>query len=34
MSQLDQAMALLRISLAEIQNKEQQLDSLINQFRA
>jgi hypothetical protein len=27
-------MAMLRISLAEIQNKEQQLDSLINQFRA
>lgn len=33
MSQLDQAMATLRISLAEIQNKEQQLDLLINQFR-
>ena len=25
---------MLRISLAEIQNKEQQLDSLVNQFRA
>jgi vacuolar-type H+-ATPase subunit I/STV1 len=34
MSQLDQAMATLRLSLAEIQNKEQQLDSMINQFRA
>lgn len=34
MSQLDQAMATLRIGLAEIQNKEQQLESMINQFRA
>ena len=34
MSQLDQAMATLRISLATVQHKEQQLESVINQFRA
>ena len=33
MSQLQNTMATLRMSLAEIQNKEQQLDSMINQFR-
>lgn len=33
MSQLQQTMATLRISLAEIQNKERQLDSMISQFR-
>ena len=33
MSQLQQTMATLRMSLAEMQNKEQQLDTLINQFR-
>ena len=32
-SQLQQAMATLRIGLAEIQNKESQLDTLISQFR-
>ena len=32
-SQLEQAMATLRMSLAEIQNKESQLDAVINQFR-
>ena len=32
-SQLQQQMATLRLSLAEIRNKEQQLDTLINQFR-
>jgi len=34
MSQLDQAMATLRISLATVQHKEQQLELMINQFRA
>ena len=33
LSQLQQAMANIRIGLAEIQNKEQQLDSMIKQFR-
>ena len=33
MSQLQQTMATLRMTLAEIQNKEQQLDALIGQFR-
>ena len=33
LSQLQQAMANIRIGLAEIQNKEQQLDSMISQFR-
>ena len=33
-SQLAQTMAILRMSLAEIQNKEQQLDAMISQFRA
>ena len=33
MSQLAQTMATLRLSLAEIQNKEKQLDSMISQFR-
>jgi hypothetical protein len=33
MSPLQQAMATLRITLAEIQNKERQLDSMVNQFR-
>ena len=33
MSPLQQTMAALRISLAEIQNKEQQLDAMISQFR-
>lgn len=33
MSQLQQTMAALRMSLAELQNKEQQLDALISQFR-
>ena len=33
MSQLQQTMANLRMTLAELQNKEQQLDTLINQFR-
>ena len=32
-SQLQQTMAILRMSLAEIQNKERQLDSMIAQFR-
>ena len=32
-SQLQQAMATLRIGLAEIQNKETQLDTMISQFR-
>jgi len=32
-SQLAQTMAILRMSLAEIQNKEQQLDAMISQFR-
>ncbi len=32
-SQLQSVMATLRISLAEIQNKESQLDALVNQFR-
>ena len=32
-SQLQQAIATLRINLAEINNKEQQLDSMIAQFR-
>ena len=33
MSQLQQTMATLRLGLAEIRNKEQQLDSMIAQFR-
>ncbi|MFQ6028858.1 MAG: hypothetical protein ACE5Q6_15350 [Dehalococcoidia bacterium] len=33
LSQLQQTMANLRMSLAEIQNKERQLDSMIAQFR-
>ena len=33
LSQLQQAMANIRIGLAEIQNKEHQLDSMISQFR-
>ncbi len=33
MSQLQQTMATLRLSLAEIRNKEQQLESMISQFR-
>ncbi len=33
-SQLQQAMATLRLSLAEIRHKEEQLDASINQFRA
>ena len=33
LSQLQQAMANIRIGLAEMQNKEQQLDSMISQFR-
>ena len=33
MSQLQQTMATLRLSLAEIRNKEQQLDAMISQFR-
>ncbi len=33
MSQLQHTMATLRMSLAELQNKEQQLDALISQFR-
>ena len=32
-SQLEKAMATLRISLAEIRNKESQLDTMISQFR-
>ena len=32
-SQLQQTMATLRMSLAEIEHKEQQLNTLINQFR-
>ena len=32
-SQLQNVMATLRMSLAEIQNKERQLDVLVNQFR-
>ena len=33
MSQLQQTMATLRMSLAELHNREQQVDALINQFR-
>ena len=33
LSQLQQTMATLRMSLAEMQNKERQLDSMISQFR-
>ncbi len=33
MSQLQQTMATLRLSLAEIRNKEQQLEAMISQFR-
>ncbi len=33
LSQLQQTMATLRLSLAEIRNKEQKLESMINQFR-
>ena len=33
MSQLQQTMATLRLSVAEIRNKEQQLESMISQFR-
>ena len=33
LSQLQQTMATLRLSLAEIKNKEQQLESMISQFR-
>ncbi|MBO54509.1 MAG: hypothetical protein CL886_02500 [Dehalococcoidia bacterium] len=33
LSQLQQAMANIRMGLAEIQNKESQLDSMIKQFR-
>ena len=33
MSQLQQTIATLRMTLAELQNKEQQLDALISQFR-
>lgn len=33
MSQLQQTMAILRLGLVEIQNKEKQLDSMISQFR-
>lgn len=33
LSQLQQTMATLRLSLAEIRNKEDQLESMINQFR-
>ena len=32
-SQLQNVMATLRMSLAEIQNKERQFDVLVNQFR-
>ena len=32
-SQLQQTMAILRISMAEIDNKERQLESMISQFR-
>ena len=32
-SQLQKTMAMLRLALAEIQNKERQLDSMVNQFR-
>ena len=32
-SQLEQAMATLRLGLAEIRNKENQLDQLVNQFQ-
>ena len=32
-SQLQQTMAILRISLAEIDDKERQLESMISQFR-
>ena len=32
-SQLEQAMATLRLSLAEIRNKEDQMDDLVNQFQ-
>ncbi len=32
-SQLQQTMAILRISLAEIENKERQLEAMISQFR-
>lgn len=34
MTQLQHTMASLRMTLAEIQNKEQQLDSMVNQFRS
>ena len=33
LSQLQQTMATLRLSLAEIRNKEQKLESMVNQFR-
>ena len=33
MSELQHTMATLRLTLAELQNKEQQLDALISQFR-
>ena len=33
LSQLQQTMATLRLSLAEIKNKEQQIESMISQFR-
>ena len=32
-SQLEQAMATLRLSLAEMRNKEDQMDALVNQFQ-
>mgnify|MGYP003322492744 CR=1 FL=1 len=32
-SQLEQAMATLRLGLAEMRNKENQLDQLVNQFQ-
>jgi chromosome segregation ATPase len=32
-SQLEQAMATLRLSLAEMRNKEDQMDDLVNQFQ-
>ena len=32
-SQLEQAMATLRLGLAEMRNKEEQLDQLVNQFQ-
>ncbi len=34
LSQLQQAMAALRITLAELQHKERQMDTVIQQFRA